>query len=169
MSRWIEFSWTVLLQVCRSELERRQWEHAGVDITQRRSLSLGDRPDLPPLPPVTIKQHIVHLELDSEHSYTAGRHPFSPARTKEHLHIGDVPGNSCADFPPTSALNISILPDRCTALASRVSSGQPLAGQWRHWGPFSSLWGTPIVSNRHLSQQPRPRGYCCLLPQTYNL
>lgn len=42
---------------------------------------------------VTIKQHIVHLELDSEHSYTAGRHPFSPARTKEHLHIGDVPDN----------------------------------------------------------------------------
>uniref|UniRef100_A0A8C3W0M3 Laminin subunit alpha 3 n=1 Tax=Catagonus wagneri TaxID=51154 RepID=A0A8C3W0M3_9CETA len=42
---------------------------------------------------VTIKQHTVHLELDSEHSHTAGRHPFPPARTPQHLHIGGVPAN----------------------------------------------------------------------------
>uniref|UniRef100_A0A8C7BKK5 Laminin subunit alpha 3 n=1 Tax=Neovison vison TaxID=452646 RepID=A0A8C7BKK5_NEOVI len=40
---------------------------------------------------VTIKQHILHLELDAENSYTAGRLPFPPADTQEPLHIGGVP------------------------------------------------------------------------------
>ncbi|XP_004742898.1 laminin subunit alpha-3 isoform X4 [Mustela putorius furo] len=40
---------------------------------------------------VTIKQHILHLELDAENSYTAGRLPFPPADTREPLHIGGVP------------------------------------------------------------------------------
>ncbi|XP_045881270.1 laminin subunit alpha-3 isoform X2 [Meles meles] len=40
---------------------------------------------------VTIKQHILHLELDAESSYTAGRLPFPPADTREPLHIGGVP------------------------------------------------------------------------------
>nr|XP_035954011.1 laminin subunit alpha-3 isoform X7 [Halichoerus grypus] len=40
---------------------------------------------------VTIKQHILHLELDAENSYTAGRLPFPPASTPEPLHIGGVP------------------------------------------------------------------------------
>ncbi|XP_055994419.1 laminin subunit alpha-3 [Sorex fumeus] len=42
---------------------------------------------------VTIKQHILHLELDSDNSYTAGRLPFPPASTQEPLHIGGVPAN----------------------------------------------------------------------------
>ncbi|KAM7127014.1 laminin subunit alpha-3 isoform 1-T1 [Molossus nigricans] len=40
---------------------------------------------------VTIKQHILHLELDAVSSYTAGRLPFPPAGTREPLHIGGVP------------------------------------------------------------------------------
>ncbi|XP_024894457.1 laminin subunit alpha-3 isoform X3 [Pteropus alecto] len=42
---------------------------------------------------VTIKQHILHLELDTDNSYTAGRLPFPPASTQEPLHIGGVPAN----------------------------------------------------------------------------
>ncbi|XP_059977874.1 laminin subunit alpha-3 isoform X1 [Lagenorhynchus albirostris] len=42
---------------------------------------------------VTIKQHILHLKLDADHSSTAGRHPVPTARTQEHLHIGGVPAN----------------------------------------------------------------------------
>lgn len=42
---------------------------------------------------VTIKQHILHLELDADSSYTAGRLPFPPANTQEPLHIGGVPDN----------------------------------------------------------------------------
>ncbi|XP_042095481.1 laminin subunit alpha-3 isoform X1 [Ovis aries] len=42
---------------------------------------------------VTIKQHILHLKLDADDSYTAGRHPFPPARPLERLYIGGVPGN----------------------------------------------------------------------------
>nr|XP_021541737.1 laminin subunit alpha-3-like isoform X2 [Neomonachus schauinslandi] len=40
---------------------------------------------------VTIKQHILHLELDAENSYTAGRLPLPPASNPEPLHIGGVP------------------------------------------------------------------------------
>ncbi|KAF4024914.1 hypothetical protein G4228_016858 [Cervus hanglu yarkandensis] len=42
---------------------------------------------------VTIKQHILHLKLDADDSYMAGRHPFPPARPLERLYIGGVPGN----------------------------------------------------------------------------
>lgn len=42
---------------------------------------------------VTIKQHILHLELDTDNSYTAGRLPFPPVSTQEPLHIGGVPAN----------------------------------------------------------------------------
>ncbi|XP_023597830.1 laminin subunit alpha-3 isoform X2 [Trichechus manatus latirostris] len=42
---------------------------------------------------VTIKQHILHLELDTDNSYTAGRLAFPPASTQEPLHIGDIPAN----------------------------------------------------------------------------
>ncbi|XP_024613704.1 laminin subunit alpha-3 isoform X3 [Neophocaena asiaeorientalis asiaeorientalis] len=42
---------------------------------------------------VTIKQHILHLKLDADHSSTAGRHPVPTARTQEHLHVGGVPAN----------------------------------------------------------------------------
>ncbi|XP_012581235.1 PREDICTED: laminin subunit alpha-3 [Condylura cristata] len=42
---------------------------------------------------VSIKQHILHLELDRDNSHTAGRFPFPPARTPELLHIGGAPAN----------------------------------------------------------------------------
>uniref|UniRef100_A0A8C0R110 Laminin subunit alpha-3 n=1 Tax=Canis lupus dingo TaxID=286419 RepID=A0A8C0R110_CANLU len=42
---------------------------------------------------VTIKQHIVHLELDSENSYTTGRLPFPSASTQEPIHVGGIPAN----------------------------------------------------------------------------
>lgn len=42
---------------------------------------------------VTIKKHILHLELDTENSYTAGQLPFPPASAREPLHIGGVPAN----------------------------------------------------------------------------
>lgn len=42
---------------------------------------------------VTIKQHILHLELDTENSYTAGRIPFPPASTQEPLYIGGIPAH----------------------------------------------------------------------------
>ncbi|XP_045314895.1 laminin subunit alpha-3 isoform X1 [Leopardus geoffroyi] len=42
---------------------------------------------------VTIKQHILHLELDTENSYTAGRLPFPPASTQEPLYIGGIPAH----------------------------------------------------------------------------
>ncbi|XP_066102434.1 laminin subunit alpha-3 isoform X1 [Saccopteryx bilineata] len=42
---------------------------------------------------VTLKQHILHLELDADSRYTAGRLPFPPAGTQEPLHIGGVPAN----------------------------------------------------------------------------
>ncbi|XP_004421058.1 PREDICTED: laminin subunit alpha-3 isoform X1 [Ceratotherium simum simum] len=42
---------------------------------------------------VTIQQHILHLELDTDNSYAAGRLPFPPASTQEPLHIGGVPAN----------------------------------------------------------------------------
>nr|XP_025742630.1 laminin subunit alpha-3-like [Callorhinus ursinus] len=40
---------------------------------------------------VTMKQHILHLELDAENSYTAGQLPFPPGSAPEPLHIGGVP------------------------------------------------------------------------------
>ncbi|XP_077634366.1 laminin subunit alpha-3 isoform X1 [Crocuta crocuta] len=42
---------------------------------------------------VTIKQHILHLELDTENRYTAGRLPFPPSSTQEPLYIGGIPAN----------------------------------------------------------------------------
>ncbi|XP_032149077.1 laminin subunit alpha-3 isoform X4 [Sapajus apella] len=42
---------------------------------------------------VTIKQHILSLELDTDSSFTAGRMPFPPASTQEPLHLGGVPAN----------------------------------------------------------------------------
>ncbi|XP_054439429.1 laminin subunit alpha-3 isoform X2 [Pteronotus mesoamericanus] len=42
---------------------------------------------------VTIKQHILHLELDADNSYTAGRLPFPPSTTQEPLYIGGVPAD----------------------------------------------------------------------------
>ncbi|XP_023386607.1 laminin subunit alpha-3-like [Pteropus vampyrus] len=50
-------------------------------------------PDQLTFPAVTIKQHILHLELDTDNSYTAGRLPFPPTSTQEPLHIGGVPAN----------------------------------------------------------------------------
>ncbi|XP_045705786.1 laminin subunit alpha-3 isoform X2 [Phyllostomus hastatus] len=42
---------------------------------------------------VTIKQHILQLELDADNNYTAGQLPFPPASTQEPLYIGGVPAN----------------------------------------------------------------------------
>ncbi|XP_012300471.3 laminin subunit alpha-3 isoform X2 [Aotus nancymaae] len=42
---------------------------------------------------VTIKQHILRLELDTDSSFTAGQMPFLPASTQEPLHLGGVPAN----------------------------------------------------------------------------
>ncbi|XP_008574866.1 PREDICTED: laminin subunit alpha-3 [Galeopterus variegatus] len=42
---------------------------------------------------VTINQHVLHLELDTDNSYTAGRLTFPPASTQEPLHLGGVPAN----------------------------------------------------------------------------
>ncbi|XP_008067568.2 laminin subunit alpha-3 [Carlito syrichta] len=42
---------------------------------------------------VTIKQHILHLELDTDSSYTAGQLLFPPVSTQEPLHLGGVPAN----------------------------------------------------------------------------
>uniref|UniRef100_A0A8C2VMN0 Laminin, alpha 3 n=1 Tax=Chinchilla lanigera TaxID=34839 RepID=A0A8C2VMN0_CHILA len=42
---------------------------------------------------VTIKQHILHLELDKDNSYTAGKLTFPPHSTQGLLHIGGVPAN----------------------------------------------------------------------------
>ncbi|XP_060030064.1 laminin subunit alpha-3 [Erinaceus europaeus] len=40
---------------------------------------------------VTIKQYILHLELDADNSYTAGQLPFPPTSTQEPLYVGGVP------------------------------------------------------------------------------
>ncbi|XP_074239777.1 laminin subunit alpha-3 isoform X2 [Saimiri boliviensis] len=42
---------------------------------------------------VTIKQHFLHLELDTDSSFTAGQMPFPPASTQEPLHLGGVPAD----------------------------------------------------------------------------
>ncbi|XP_073926279.1 laminin subunit alpha-3 isoform X3 [Castor canadensis] len=42
---------------------------------------------------VTIKQHILHLQLDTDNSYTAGQLTFLPNSTQGLLHIGGVPAN----------------------------------------------------------------------------
>ncbi|XP_010637029.1 laminin subunit alpha-3 isoform X1 [Fukomys damarensis] len=42
---------------------------------------------------VTIKQHILHLELDKDNSHTAGQLTFPPHGTQGSLHIGGVPAN----------------------------------------------------------------------------
>ncbi|KAM5219505.1 laminin subunit alpha-3 isoform 2-T2 [Hipposideros larvatus] len=58
-------------------------------VTPKRSLCDGQWHSVA----VTIKQHILHLELDTDNSYTAGRLPFPSASTQEPLHIGGVPAN----------------------------------------------------------------------------
>ncbi|XP_074208255.1 laminin subunit alpha-3 isoform X2 [Camelus bactrianus] len=58
-------------------------------VTPQRSLCDGQWHSVA----VTVKQHILHLELDADNSYTAGRLPLPPARTRERLHIGGVPAN----------------------------------------------------------------------------
>ncbi|KAM8949434.1 laminin subunit alpha-3 isoform 2-T2 [Lycaon pictus] len=58
-------------------------------ITPKRSLCDGRWHSVT----VTIKQHIVHLELDSENSYTTGRLPFPSASTQEPIHVGGIPAN----------------------------------------------------------------------------
>ncbi|XP_006104519.1 laminin subunit alpha-3 [Myotis lucifugus] len=65
-------------------------------VTPRQSLCDGQWHSVA----VTIKQHILHLELDTVSSYTAGRHPFPPARTQEPLHLGGVPADWKALEPP---------------------------------------------------------------------
>ncbi|EPY78193.1 hypothetical protein CB1_001112007 [Camelus ferus] len=57
-------------------------------VTPQRSLCDGQWHSVA----VTVKQHILHLELDADNNYTAGRLPLPPARTRERLHIGGVPG-----------------------------------------------------------------------------
>ncbi|ELW48958.1 Laminin subunit alpha-3 [Tupaia chinensis] len=42
---------------------------------------------------VTIKQHLLHLELDADSSYTVGQLAFPPVSSQEPLHIGGVPGD----------------------------------------------------------------------------
>ncbi|XP_036761629.2 laminin subunit alpha-3 isoform X2 [Manis pentadactyla] len=58
-------------------------------VTPKRSLCDGQWHSVT----VTIKQRILHLELDADNSYSAGRRPFPPASTREPLHIGGVPAN----------------------------------------------------------------------------
>ncbi|XP_075825390.1 laminin subunit alpha-3 isoform X2 [Microtus pennsylvanicus] len=40
---------------------------------------------------VSIKQHVLHLKLDTDSSYTAGQLSFPPNSTRRALHIGGVP------------------------------------------------------------------------------
>ncbi|XP_012657470.1 laminin subunit alpha-3 [Otolemur garnettii] len=42
---------------------------------------------------VTLKQHILHLELDTDSNYVAGQLTLPPAGTQEPLHLGGVPAN----------------------------------------------------------------------------
>ncbi|KAK2509506.1 hypothetical protein MC885_005672 [Smutsia gigantea] len=58
-------------------------------VTPKRSLCDGQWHSVT----VTIKQRTLHLELDADNSYSAGRRPFPPASTREPLHIGGVPAN----------------------------------------------------------------------------
>ncbi|XP_037662307.1 laminin subunit alpha-3 isoform X2 [Choloepus didactylus] len=58
-------------------------------ITPKRSLCDGQWHSVT----VTIKQNLLHLEVDADKSYTAGRLIFPPASTQEPLHIGGVPAN----------------------------------------------------------------------------
>ncbi|XP_075389015.1 laminin subunit alpha-3 [Tenrec ecaudatus] len=60
-----------------------------VSVTPKRSLCDGQWHSVT----VTIKQHILHLELDTDNSYTAGQLAFPPANTQEPLHIGAIPDN----------------------------------------------------------------------------
>lgn len=64
-------------------------------VTPKRSLCDGQWHSVA----VTIKQHILHLELDADNSYTAGRLPFPPASTQEPLHIGGVPDLKTLKLP----------------------------------------------------------------------
>ncbi|XP_052011467.1 laminin subunit alpha-3 isoform X2 [Apodemus sylvaticus] len=56
-------------------------------ITPKRSLCDGQWHSVA----VTIKQHILHLELDTDNSYTAGQLSFPQNSTRGSLHIGGVP------------------------------------------------------------------------------
>ncbi|CAO2593301.1 Laminin subunit alpha-3 [Lemmus lemmus] len=40
---------------------------------------------------VSIKQHVLHLKLDTDSSYSAGQLSFPPNSTQGALHIGGVP------------------------------------------------------------------------------
>ncbi|XP_054579702.1 laminin subunit alpha-3 isoform X4 [Eptesicus fuscus] len=65
-------------------------------VTPRQSLCDGQWHSVA----VTIKQHVLHLALDADSSYTAGRQPFPPARTQEPLHLGSIPADWKAPEPP---------------------------------------------------------------------
>lgn len=56
-------------------------------ITPKRSLCDGQWHSVT----VSIKQHTLHLELDTDNSYTAGQLSFPPNSTRGSLHIGGVP------------------------------------------------------------------------------
>ncbi|XP_006835184.1 PREDICTED: laminin subunit alpha-3 [Chrysochloris asiatica] len=58
-------------------------------VTPKRSLCDGQWHSVT----VTIKQHILHLGLDTDNNYTAGQLTFPPGSTQEPLHIGNVPAN----------------------------------------------------------------------------
>ncbi|XP_053427342.1 laminin subunit alpha-3 isoform X2 [Nycticebus coucang] len=58
-------------------------------VTPKRSLCDGQWHSVA----VTLKQHILHLELDTDSNYVAGQLTFPPAGTPEPLHLGGVPAN----------------------------------------------------------------------------
>uniref|UniRef100_A0A2K6FCC1 Laminin subunit alpha 3 n=1 Tax=Propithecus coquereli TaxID=379532 RepID=A0A2K6FCC1_PROCO len=58
-------------------------------VTPKRSLCDGQWHSVA----VTIKQHILHLELDADSSSVAGQLTFLSADTRESLHLGGVPAN----------------------------------------------------------------------------
>ena len=111
-------------------------------------------PQVPPdqlaSPAVTIKQHILHLELDADNSYTAGQLPFPPAGTQEPLYIGGVPGNlvmTSTPCCPMSALNISLLTRQMRYSSPRVigRAAVDCAGG-NGEGLCCSSWGHPAAA-----------------------
>nr|KAF6358405.1 laminin subunit alpha 3 [Pipistrellus kuhlii] len=64
-------------------------------VTPRQSLCDGQWHSVA----VTLKQHVLHLALDADSSYTAGR-PFPPTHTQEPLHLGGVPADWKVPEPP---------------------------------------------------------------------
>lgn len=125
---------------------------------------------------MTIKQHILHLQLDADNSYTAGQLTFLPSQ--EPLYIGGIPGNSSPYFSafsmmlPASSHVFLLSWQRWWSNLWIISKAYPTLSGWQRWRKQLAAMNTFQGSPCHITAAaacPKPVIYKPLLRECINL